>query len=80
MSSELEAAVTAKYEFDPAKPGQGEVRNINSKTASFSLPLRVVWKNITILRLVRYGNVPLPSAGAHFHVFQSYGNRYIHND
>gem|GEM_PF-4042698 len=26
--------------------------------------------------LVRYGNVPLPKAGAHFHVLQSHGNRY----
>ena len=33
---------------------------------------------IAILRLVRYGNVPLPSAGAHFHVLQSHGNRCIH--
>ena|GEM_PF-5712969 len=32
---------------------------------------------IAILRLVRYGNVPLPKAGEHFHVLQSHGNRYI---
>jgi|GEM_PF-6830351 len=34
-------------------------------------------KIIAILRLVRYGNVPLPKAGAHFHVLQLHGNRDI---
>jgi len=33
--------------------------------------------DIAVLRLVSYGNVPLPSAGAHFYVLQSHGNRYI---
>jgi len=33
--------------------------------------------SISILRLVRYGNVPLPRAGEHFHVLQSHGNRYM---
>ena len=35
-----------------------------------------VGRGIAILRLVRYGNVPLPKAGAHFHVLQSHENRY----
>jgi len=46
ISGNIEPNVTAKYQFDTVQPRKGEVRNVDDKTASFSLPLEVVWKNI----------------------------------
>ena len=47
VSGTLEPSATAKYEFDPATPGLGEVRNDDRAAVSFPLPLTVEWKNIS---------------------------------
>jgi len=40
------------------------------------IDLDITNRHIAILRLVRYGNMPLPKAGAYFHVLQAHENRY----